>query len=174
MMSVPAAGCPLFMTQHGDPPGTNQPIGWRFADNRKGMSAFQKGKKTSVCWDDSRTCSDTSFWEVMGQASAQRVFSTVTKGVATLQLTTVTWAGVAALGSAAARVQRCIPLSALPWPAPLLCQKMESHLYSDVILTNPCLHDCKPARAGINFCGMLKTNSFAAGWHKFSNQRVTA
>lgn len=54
----------------------------------------------------------------MGQPSAKRLFSTVAKGVATLQLATGTWAGVPALGSAAARAQRYIPT---------LCQRVQLH-----------------------------------------------
>lgn len=44
-----------------------------------------------------------------GTGQAQRVFSTVTKGVSTPQLVTVIWAGGPALGSATAGAQRCIP-----------------------------------------------------------------
>lgn len=49
---------------------------------------------------------------------ALRVFSTVTKGVATPQFVTVMWAGVPALSSATARAQRYIPT---------LCQHVQLH-----------------------------------------------
>jgi len=90
------------------------------------MRTFQKAKKTRVRLDDSHTCSDTSFWEAMGQARAQRLVFNGSKGCGhpTTSNRKVGW-GTCTLFSHSQGTE-VHPHTVPARPAPLLCQEIES------------------------------------------------
>lgn len=108
-------------SSHGASARTNKAVGWRFADNRKWMSAFKKKKKKKSNQVYAQMTHIPALTHLSGKRWDRRVltvFSTVTKGVVTLQLATATWAGVPALSSAALGTQRHICT---------LCQHVQLH-----------------------------------------------
>lgn len=106
--------------------------------------------------DDSHTCSNTSFWEAMGQAGAHSVFNgNEGCGHPAISDCNVGWGPCIQFSCTGDTEAHLHPVPACA--APPRCQKTGSHLYADAVLRNPHLHDCKHARTQINFCDSLAT-----------------